>query len=146
MDDVAIIIMILILVVFSIGIGFLTRRGKVIYDSGESSAFELSTLAQDVSSEGADGAVLDGVQEITVSFCKSSKQYRWIGTKESLLEFAESRGIEVDSLCRAGECGSCRTRLLEGEVEYHKKPAINPGRGYCLLCVSKPKTNLVLKR
>lgn len=141
MDVFTIIIMILVLVVVPIGVSYLARRGKALYDSGESFAFEVSTFSPDV-----NGEAVENEQEITVSFCESSKQYRWIGTKESLLEFAESRGIEVESLCRAGECGSCRTRLVEGEVKYHKKPGINPGRGYCLLCISKPRSNIVLKR
>lgn len=146
MEDLIIIFMILVLAVLFVGIRLLTRQGKALYDFGESPSLEFVTFSHDDSGEEPVGDVREGVQEITISFCKSSKQYRWIGTKENLLEFAESRGIEVDSLCRVGECGSCRTKLIEGEVTYHKKPVINPGRGHCLLCISKPKSNLVLER
>ena len=146
MDDLTIISMILALAVLPQGIRFLARRGKALYDSGQGSTLEIPTYARDLSSEKLAGTAVASKQEITVTFSDSGKQYRWIETNDSLLEFAESRGIEVESLCRAGECGSCRTRLIEGEVEYHEKPGINPGRGHCLLCISKPKSNLVLKR
>lgn len=91
-------------------------------------------------------SLIERDQDIIITFSDSGMQYRWIATNESLLEFIESRGIEVDCLCRAGECGSCRTKIIAGEVEYHTEPAIYPGDGYCLLCVSTPKSDLVLAK
>lgn len=93
-----------------------------------------------------DAIAVDCAQKFSVTFSDCGNQHRWIETNDSLLEFIESRGIDVEHLYRAGECVSCRTKLIEGEVEYHQKPGINPGRGYCLLCISKPKSNLALKR
>lgn len=83
---------------------------------------------------------------ISVNFSKSGVQHLWDPEQKSLLEFIESRNIEVESQCRAGECGSCRTKLISGEVEYLQEPSINPGRGHCLLCVSVPKSDLTLDR
>ena len=40
----------------------------------------------------------------------------------SILETVEHNGIEIHSQCRDGFCGACRTRLLEGEVEYTSDP------------------------
>jgi ferredoxin len=85
-------------------------------------------------------------QDFTITFNESDKQFPWDSDKECLLDFIEAKGIEVECLCSAGECGSCRTRLLEGEVEYLLEPKVAPGEGYCLLCVTLPKTDLVLAR
>ncbi|MEW8030439.1 MAG: 2Fe-2S iron-sulfur cluster-binding protein [Candidatus Thiodiazotropha sp.] len=146
MGDWIIIAAILVLAIFSAGIRLFTRRGKALLDSGESVAVEPSTFIGSVSGDAIDRPPIAPVLDVTISFSESGKRYRWIQTHDSLLEFAESRSVEVESLCRAGECGSCRTRLVEGEVEYTQPPTINPGRGYCLLCISKPKSDLILEK
>ena len=143
MDDLIIIAAIIALAAFSVAIRLYARHRKTLLVTAEGTAEESAAFK--------DGGVMERPPiarelDITITFSESGRQYRWIATKESLLDFIESRGIEVDCLCRAGECGSCRTRILEGEVEYHREPAINPGRGFCLLCVSTPKTDLVLER
>ncbi|SFN31352.1 ferredoxin [Izhakiella capsodis] len=40
----------------------------------------------------------------------------------SLLAALESHKVCVEYQCREGYCGSCRTRLLKGEVCYASKP------------------------
>ena len=57
-------------------------------------------------------------QAFTVTFSKSGKSIPWDPAADSLLEFAEANGIEVESGCRAGSCGSCQTGLPAGEVDY----------------------------
>lgn len=146
MGDLIIITAILVLAIFSAGIRLLLRRDKTLLDSGESSTVESSTYINGVCDEAIDRPPIEHTLDVIVNFSESGKCYRWIQSHDSLLEFAESRGVEVESLCRAGECGSCRTRLVQGEVEYTQVPAINPGRGYCLLCISKPKSDLILEK
>ena len=41
---------------------------------------------------------------------------------ETLLEVMELRSIPVQSHCRDGFCGTCRTRLIKGEVDYFIEP------------------------
>ncbi|MEW8615830.1 MAG: 2Fe-2S iron-sulfur cluster-binding protein [Candidatus Thiodiazotropha endolucinida] len=146
MGDLIIITAILALAIFSAGIRLLLRRDKTLLDSGESSTFESSTYADGVCGEAIDSPPIEHALDVTIDFSESGKCYRWIQSHDSLLDFAESRGVEVESLCRAGECGSCRTRLVQGEVEYTQVPAINPGSGYCLLCISRPKSDLILEK
>ncbi|MES9815068.1 MAG: 2Fe-2S iron-sulfur cluster-binding protein [Candidatus Thiodiazotropha sp.] len=146
MGDLVIITAILALAIFSVGIRVLLRRDKTLLDSGESSTVESSTYLNNVCNEVIDRPPTEHALDVTIDFSESGKCYRWIQLHDSLLEFAESRGVEVESLCRAGESGSCRTRLVQGEVEYTQVPAINPGRGYCLLCISKPKSDLILEK
>lgn len=83
--------------------------------------------------------------DIVVTFAKSGKALPWQTDAGSLLEFAESHGINVDSGCRAGGCGSCQTRIRSGEISYRQPPDHDPEPGTCLLCVSSPKTSLTLE-
>ncbi|MES9971211.1 MAG: 2Fe-2S iron-sulfur cluster-binding protein [Candidatus Thiodiazotropha sp.] len=145
-NDLIIIAAILVLALLSVGITLLRRRRKTLFDAGHNSSRESAAIAMDADNELYRNVTTESELDITITFSESKKAFRWIGANDSLLEFAESRGVEVECLCRAGECGSCRTKLIEGEVEYHQKPSINPGRGYCLLCISKPKSDLILER
>lgn len=70
---------------------------------------------------------------------KSGKELIWESHHLNMLELLESHGIEVNSACRSGNCGSCQTTLISGEVEYETSPSYTPDTGTCLLCVAKPK-------
>jgi ferredoxin-NADP reductase len=84
------------------------------------------------------------VQPITVTFSESGKRIAWKSSADSLLTFAEANGIEVESGCRAGSCGSCQTHIDAGEVELNQQPDADVEPGYCLLCISVPKGDLTL--
>ncbi len=77
----------------------------------------------------------DKVEEIT---CKND---------ETLLVAMERAGIPAPSLCRVGECGYCRSILLDGKVKMigaslKKAEAEND---YIHPCVSFPDSDIVLK-
>lgn len=82
---------------------------------------------------------------VTVTFAKSNKQFTWDGRSNSLLDFAEANGVKVESGCRAGGCGSCETSINSGEVTYSQSPDFDAEPGNCLLCVCKPKTDVILE-
>jgi ferredoxin-NADP reductase len=86
----------------------------------------------------------DNKQTLTVTFNKSGKQVRWSQQSGSILELAEGLGIEVESGCRAGCCGSCATHIESGEVEYSQEPETDVEPGCCLLCIASPKGDLEL--
>lgn len=81
---------------------------------------------------------------VAVTFDKSGKCLNWDGSSSFLLDFAEDHEIEVSSGCRAGGCGSCQTTISAGQVEYAEAPDFDPEPGKCLLCVARPKTDLIL--
>jgi ferredoxin-NADP reductase len=85
------------------------------------------------------------VSGIEVKFQRSGRTLAWNGSDASLLDFAERHGIEVESGCRSGGCGSCETRVLEGSVAYQHAPDHDVAQGHCLLCVGRPTTSLVLE-
>ena len=84
-------------------------------------------------------------QPVNITFSRSGKRLTWDPAAGSLLEFAESNGIDVDSGCRAGSCGSCQTALTAGEVEYSQQPDADIEPGHCLLCIATPGCDLVLE-
>ena len=45
-----------------------------------------------------------------MTFSRSGKSIAWNPAADSLLELAEDNGIEVESGCRAGSCGSLPDR------------------------------------
>lgn len=84
------------------------------------------------------------VASLPVRFLRSGRTLDWTGQRDTLLEFAESNGIAIDSGCRSGQCGSCETRLVTGEVGYHQRPTWEVTQGYCLPCVCTPSSALEL--
>jgi ferredoxin-NADP reductase len=93
----------------------------------------------------AQTALPSDAAAVLVTFSKSGKQVPWEPGSGSLLAFAESHGIAVNSGCRAGGCGSCQTTIRSGEVAYSQTPDCDPEPGSCLLCVCTPKTALTLE-
>jgi ferredoxin len=61
-----------------------------------------------------------------------------------LLDFAEAHGIQVESGCRSGSCGSCVCTLTSGTVAYDSPPDYDLAPGQCLLCVGKPRDAVTL--
>ncbi|MBP6338104.1 MAG: 2Fe-2S iron-sulfur cluster binding domain-containing protein [Vitreoscilla sp.] len=92
---------------------------------------------------GAPQAAAPGTTEVEVRFQRSGRTLTWDGRDTSLLDFAERHGIELESGCRSGGCGSCQTRLLEGAVQYEHAPDHDVAPGHCLLCVGRPSSTLV---
>jgi len=86
-----------------------------------------------------------GANPVNITFSRSGKRLTWDPAAGSLLEFVESNGIDVDSGCRAGSCGSCQTALTAGEVEYNQQPDADIEPGHCLLCIATPSCDLVLE-
>ncbi|WP_395502435.1 pyridoxamine 5'-phosphate oxidase family protein [Ectopseudomonas mendocina] len=77
-------------------------------------------------------------EPVPVYFSASSKEARWKPDSGSLLELAESRGLTPEFSCRGGSCGTCKTRLLSGQVHYPNPPAELPQDGGVLICCVVP--------
>ena len=75
---------------------------------------------------------------VPVYFALSAKEARWAPGSGSLLELAESRGLNPDSSCRGGSCGTCKTRLVSGNVHYPNLPAQLPESDSVLICCAVP--------
>jgi uncharacterized protein len=89
-------------------------------------------------------AAAPAVQDLEVRFQHSGRTLVWDGQDASLLDFAERHAVAIDSGCRSGGCGTCETRVLDGEVRYANPPDHDVAPGHCLLCVGTPASPLVL--
>ena len=68
---------------------------------------------------------------------------------ETLLETLERCGYRPDFSCRAGACGTCRLRLVAGEVRggQGESGALTPAeraQGHILSCVAQPRGDVIL--
>jgi len=81
----------------------------------------------------------------SVRFERSRRSVVWEGQDATLLDFAERKGLVVDSGCRSGSCGSCETRIVSGSVQYTQDVAYEVAAQHCLLCVTQPASALVLE-
>jgi ferredoxin-nitrite reductase len=53
----------------------------------------------------------------TVIFARSGKEVA-CSEDDFILDVAERAGVELDSDCRSGNCGTCKQKLLEGDIAY----------------------------
>ncbi|MFP3848632.1 pyridoxamine 5'-phosphate oxidase family protein [Pseudomonas sp. W5-01] len=77
-------------------------------------------------------------EAVPVVFERSAKEARWRPGGGSLLELAESRGLNPEFSCRVGSCGTCKTRLVSGQVHYPVPPAERPAADHVLICCAVP--------
>jgi len=77
-------------------------------------------------------------EPVPVAFIASMKEASWNPQDGSLLDLAEARGLTPAYGCRAGSCGSCRTRLLEGRVTYLEEPTAKHDSDEVLICCAVP--------
>ncbi len=65
---------------------------------------------------------------------------------EYILDAAEKVGVEIESSCRAGTCGTCTATVLKGEVTYEEDYDALSGleSGEILTCCAKPVSSVVL--
>jgi NADH oxidoreductase Hcr len=75
--------------------------------------------------------------------CAGSNKRIDIRPGQTLLEAAESAGVEIPSLCRAGVCGTCRVRVTTGEVECDSATlsAEEVEEGIVLACVTTARSD-----
>jgi NADH oxidoreductase Hcr len=61
-----------------------------------------------------------------------------ISAGQTLLEAVETAGLPIESMCRAGICSTCRTRVTDGSVECTSDAlsAAEREQGFVLACVA----------
>jgi ring-1,2-phenylacetyl-CoA epoxidase subunit PaaE len=77
--------------------------------------------------------VRDGMQR-EIAFMKG---------QPSILDAASAAGLEVPYSCTSGVCGTCRAKLIEGEVRMERNFALDKkevANGYVLTCQAHPLT------
>lgn len=86
----------------------------------------------------------------TIELARSGRQLR-VEVGQSIVDVLEGERLSVDTVCRQGICGTCRCRVLSGEIEHRDSVLTAAEReegNQILLCVSRGtgKGLLVLDR
>lgn len=101
-------------------------------------AFGPASLERDRGGDAASEPPVQAAEEAIVEFENSQFQQSWTPQSGSLLELAEAHGLTPAYGCRSGQCGSCKVRLLAGQVAYQYTPDAMPDDGEVLLCCCVP--------
>lgn len=84
----------------------------------------------------------------TVEFKTSGKTAQWDDSYENLLELAEENGIEIETQCEAGVCGTCKVRLISGRIDMEVDDGLEEEdrrQNMILPCVAVPLSDIVLE-
>ncbi|MDF0544126.1 FAD-binding oxidoreductase [Sphingobium sp. H39-3-25] len=101
-------------------------------DADELEVKSASPPAQD---QPAGPAVAPSIVTFSVSGVSAA-----LPANETVLEAAESAGVEIPYACRVGQCGVCVVKLLEGEVTMEVETGLAPSdkeQSYVLACQAK---------
>lgn len=87
-----------------------------------------------------------GGKSATVTFATSAVTAP-IPATESVLDVADANGVDIDNSCRNGTCGSCKVKLLQGEVSMEVEDGLDTGdkeKGWILACQAMVKKDVVV--
>jgi ferredoxin-NADP reductase len=74
---------------------------------------------------------------VVVEFVRSGRACK-VHSAQTLLQAAEEQGVSIPYSCRQGQCGTCKTKLLDGNVRMDAEEGLDPdskAQGFVLTCV-----------
>lgn len=92
-------------------------------------------------------SAVEGACDVTVRLDGRSTSFALASDDVPVLEAVLRKRPDAPFACRGGVCGTCRARLVEGEVVMDTNWALEPEeveRGYVLTCQSHPVTERVV--
>ena len=75
------------------------------------------------------------------------REFEFRKDQPSILDAASAAGLEVPFSCTSGVCGTCRAKLIEGEVRMERNFALDKAEvaaGFVLTCQAHPLTERVV--
>ena len=102
-------------------------------------AAALAPAAQVPAAKVAAAAAVPAKEKVELVFSLSAKTVV-CNSDDFILDIADEHGIAIPSSCRAGSCGTCKTRKIEGRVEMDGQAALSEGDvndGFVLACVGR---------
>ncbi|MDY7014657.1 MAG: 2Fe-2S iron-sulfur cluster-binding protein [Cyanobacteriota bacterium] len=79
---------------------------------------------------------------------KGTRERFQVPSDRYILESVEDRGGRLPFSCRNGACTTCAARVLEGDIDQPEAMGLSPHlqkQGYALLCVSYPRSDLIVE-
>jgi glycine betaine catabolism B len=114
-------------------------------DAARATLTELRVASQQIRQEsfGGAGALSKPISDVSTESSHSVELVRSGKTiavleGETLLQAAMRNGVAIPSACRQGQCGTCKTRLLSGNVRMTAEQGLDSesrARGFILTCV-----------
>ena len=113
-------------------------------DASRTILTDLGVRPERIKQESFGSAVAKSLQQdlvaqtgVVVEFVRSGK-ICVVRSGQTVLEAAEEQGVAIPSSCRQGQCGTCKTKLLEGNVQMDAEEGLDPdsrAQGFVLTCV-----------
>lgn len=86
---------------------------------------------------GVDAKLYAENKPFSVRLARTGKTLE-IPAEQSILEALRAQGLRVASSCESGTCGSCKTRLIEGEAEHRDMVLSDTEKAdHIMVCVSR---------
>ena len=95
-----------------------------------------------------DSAEADGGDQGFIFSMPSFGVEAEIRAGQTLLEIMEPNAVPIVAACRSGVCGSCKCKVIEGEVERVSMATLTPEeveQGYALACSTRAKGNVMVE-
>lgn len=125
----------------------LIRQLTALGVASESIHFESFGTAREIastpdrSSEGSDSSPAD---RWSLKFARSSVHLESDSQPATIWEAAAANGLQLPAGCHSGACGSCRLKLLSGQVRYRVAPRCSVTKGEVLACIAQPSGDVVV--
>lgn len=89
-------------------------------------------------------------KKVTIKVISNGKEHMLNGnTSETILRSIEKADIKKKAICRSGECGYCRSRLIDGEVEIKnesdRRRLADEAHGYIHPCCTYPTSDITVE-
>jgi CDP-4-dehydro-6-deoxyglucose reductase, E3 len=86
---------------------------------------------------------------VRITLAKSNVSFS-VAPDQSLLDAALGASLNLPHSCKSGNCGSCRARLLQGEIHYPNGPPLGlsdaeVADGFVLLCQARARSDLSIE-
>jgi CDP-4-dehydro-6-deoxyglucose reductase len=86
---------------------------------------------------------------VRISLSKSNISFS-VAPDQSLLDAALGASLNLPHSCKSGNCGSCRARLLQGEIHYPNGPPLGlsdseVADGFVLMCQARARSDLCIE-